>query len=284
MNCVKLITFTLVFLMTITVCFAANYGNQCSVEQQEEEKCGETETCCSRTVTSLDSEGNEIIEELSAGCCAYKDGVCCSEADGCCPNGYTCDSQNRRCLKQEPQDLTQPMIVSCPDGSICSSGQTCCLVSKTSYGCCPYDKATCCSDQTGCCPHGYICDSITSSCRGYLESIPMATPLESQRQSVATRSTEEEAEMLSLSKRWDGTYITCPNNSQCLSGHTCCKLDDASRFTTPYACCPFYEAICCKNSLYCCPQNRPCDPSTNQCLAKATRDVDAEAMPAYRMY
>jgi len=294
MNLITFFSILLVFLMTIDLGFTAHYGNQCSQEDEQEQQCSDTETCCSRTVTSVDEEGNELIEEVSAGCCAYKDGVCCTETDGCCPNGYTCDSKNRRCSKEQPQpqpvadiNLDQSAIVLCPDQSICSAWQTCCFIGLGSYGCCPYESAVCCSDLSGCCPHGYQCEGAT--CKNLLgESLSASSKLASATlsQSVATRSVEEETEMLTLTKKeWNGQYITCPNGSQCLSGHTCCKLDDSSRLTTPYACCPYYEALCCKNSEYCCPKNRPCDPNTNECLTKpATRDAPAESTPAFRMF
>ena len=273
------IAISLVFFMTISLAFSAHYGSQCSTEENEEQQCGESETCCSRTVTGFDNEHNEIITHVSAGCCGYKDGVCCAEIDGCCPNGYTCDSHNRKCLKEVIVESSQ---VTCPDGSPCSLGQTCCKIPGTSrYGCCFYSNGVCCSDSSGCCPNGYICEN--QSCRGPFDTIPMAIP--SQPSTLATRSTDDEAEMLSLNKReWDGTYISCPNGSKCLHGNTCCKLE-VSKTTTPFGCCPYYNAICCKDSNYCCPQNRPCDPTNNQCIYKTSKrgEEEIQYIPAYKM-
>lgn len=45
----------------------------------------------------------------------------------------------------------------CEDGSACRGAQTCCKV-DFGYGCCPYENATCCSDQVHCCPNGYTCE------------------------------------------------------------------------------------------------------------------------------
>ncbi|XP_064112597.1 progranulin-like [Macrobrachium nipponense] len=45
----------------------------------------------------------------------------------------------------------------CPDQSECPDGATCCEVEEGGYGCCAYDKATCCGDKVHCCPHGYWC-------------------------------------------------------------------------------------------------------------------------------
>jgi hypothetical protein len=53
----------------------------------------------------------------------------------------------------------------CPDGSKCSSRQTCCEMRPSVYGCCPYESATCCSDGEHCCPHGYNCDISRMICK-----------------------------------------------------------------------------------------------------------------------
>jgi hypothetical protein len=68
--------------------------------------------------------------------------------------------------------ITLGLSVISPDKSIrcgeteeyCNESQTCCLVSEDDYGCCPYPKATCCSDKEHCCPGGYECNLIKMSC------------------------------------------------------------------------------------------------------------------------
>jgi len=52
----------------------------------------------------------------------------------------------------------------CGDGSVCPDGSTCCELSTGSYGCCPYDGATCCSDHLHCCPNGYTCNVEQGTC------------------------------------------------------------------------------------------------------------------------
>jgi len=54
------------------------------------------------------------------------------------------------------QYSTQPAYVSCPDGTFCSSGNTCCLWNN-SWECCVLPNAQCC--DTGCCVEGQSCSS-----------------------------------------------------------------------------------------------------------------------------
>lgn len=50
--------------------------------------------------------------------------------------------------------------INCPDGmSLCSSGDSCCLMSSNGYGWCPLTNPVCCNDGVHCCPEGYICGS-----------------------------------------------------------------------------------------------------------------------------
>ena len=52
----------------------------------------------------------------------------------------------------------------CSDGSQCPAGTTCCKMPNDKFGCCPYPKATCCSDGVHCCPSGYKCDLSQGHC------------------------------------------------------------------------------------------------------------------------
>lgn len=53
----------------------------------------------------------------------------------------------------------------CKDGpgSTCPGTTTCCLT-NSGVGCCPYENASCCGDGLHCCPSGYMCDTVKSSC------------------------------------------------------------------------------------------------------------------------
>ena len=53
----------------------------------------------------------------------------------------------------------------------------------------------------------------------------------------------------------------CPNpEDQCLDGQTCCQISE-----TDYGCCPFAQAVCCKDMAHCCPQNTLCDLKSDSC-------------------
>ena len=104
------------------------------------------------------------------------DYTCCKDTTGqygCCPKGFTCNS-NGTCHKGSER-LVQTIMVStkspvdpvanssvsvlCPDKKYqCPGGSTCCKLHSGSYGCCPIEKAVCCSDDKHCCPEGYTCD------------------------------------------------------------------------------------------------------------------------------
>jgi hypothetical protein len=133
-------------------------------------------------------------------CCPFDSGVCCDDGIYCCPPGMTCSLKEGICvssfatttntstrltdieqfgrigeeiLSQENDvsetvtDIVSLLSVSqvCPDKRHkCNKDATCCPTSSQEFGCCPYDRATCCSDDEHCCPHGSTCDVQTSNC------------------------------------------------------------------------------------------------------------------------
>ena len=59
-----------------------------------------------------------------------------------------------------PQKVLMVFVskVECLDGlSECPDNNTCCKMSDSTFGCCPYQDAECCSDDLHCCPHGSQC-------------------------------------------------------------------------------------------------------------------------------
>ncbi|XP_077869774.1 progranulin-like, partial [Saccoglossus kowalevskii] len=46
-------------------------------------------------------DGNTCCEEASGlfGCCPFPDAVCCVDQQHCCPQGFTCDLQQTKCIK-----------------------------------------------------------------------------------------------------------------------------------------------------------------------------------------
>ncbi|XP_077416021.1 granulin a [Vanacampus margaritifer] len=93
------------------------------------------------------------------GCCPLSKAVCCPDGKYCCPTGFRCDKENDMCVKGymavpwyrklpasassvlPPQTLVaavKPGVVQCDDKSQCKDGQTCCKISPTDWGCCPF--------------------------------------------------------------------------------------------------------------------------------------------------
>ena len=66
-------------------------------------------------------------------------------------------------------------------------------------------------------------------------------------------------------KRHDGSYGCCPypdavcckDNSCCPHAMTCCQ---------PYGCCPIPNAVCCKDGPGCCPHGTQCDIEHHLCI------------------
>ena len=122
--------------------------------------CDDGNTCC-------------MNESGGYGCCPQVNAVCCSDHVHCCPSGYTCNPPYCSQLPKEmltivpfaakSSDSIQYLKnVICPDQqSQCSDGDTCCLRSNSSYGCCPLENAVCCSDQLHCCPAEHSCQNGT---------------------------------------------------------------------------------------------------------------------------
>eukprot|EP01097_Dermamoeba_algensis_P000090 TRINITY_DN1029_c0_g1_i1.p1 TRINITY_DN1029_c0_g1~~TRINITY_DN1029_c0_g1_i1.p1 ORF type:complete len:184 (+),score=32.92 TRINITY_DN1029_c0_g1_i1:66-554(+) len=120
--------------------------------------CPGTDTCC-----QLDSG--------AYGCCPYASAVCCTDHLHCCPSGTTCDVSKGSCTQSNSIVSKVAKIASsvkvqttCGDGSTCPGTCTCCQLSAGGFGCCPYEKATCCPDQQHCCPEGYKCDLGKGEC------------------------------------------------------------------------------------------------------------------------
>ncbi|XP_038562642.1 granulin a [Micropterus salmoides] len=133
---------------------------QCDDDQKQ---CPEHTTCCQ-------------LPTGEWGCCPLPNAVCCPDKEHCCPQGYTCNSASNSCqkvimLQLETLPLTQVFLpehqprlsplkhrnVPCDETTSCEDGQTCCRTSATTWGCCPFPDAVCCSDMKHCCPAGYTC-------------------------------------------------------------------------------------------------------------------------------
>ncbi|TKS91421.1 Granulins Proepithelin [Collichthys lucidus] len=131
-----------------------------SMQCDGQTQCPDHTTCC-KLVTG------------QWGCCPLENAVCCPDKEHCCPQGYTCNIASNCCqkvimLQLESLPLTpvflpehhpEPSVseVKCDDQTSCEDGETCCRTSATTWGCCPYPNAVCCSDMLHCCPTGYTC-------------------------------------------------------------------------------------------------------------------------------
>ncbi|KAL7850126.1 hypothetical protein SRHO_G00194750 [Serrasalmus rhombeus] len=100
------------------------------------------------------------------GCCPLPEATCCPDREHCCPKGYMCDEDSRSCVKTILLQVeTVPLThirhlhkdIQCGGGFTCKDTETCCKTSRSTWGCCPFAKAVCCSDMKHCCPAGYTC-------------------------------------------------------------------------------------------------------------------------------
>jgi progranulin len=74
--------------------------------------------------------------------CPLPQAVCCDDHQHCCPNGYTCDTKDGRCLKGllsvpffNKIEAIKVEAVPCPDGkSQCPDGSTCCQLASGQWG------------------------------------------------------------------------------------------------------------------------------------------------------
>ncbi|XP_073799716.1 granulin a isoform X14 [Danio rerio] len=130
------------------------------VKCDEQSSCSADSTCC-------------LLSKDETGCCPFPEAVCCPDQKHCCPEGYRCDLRRRSCVKttrlyveitqlthirsNKPQPSVVVKDVQCGGGFSCHDGETCCLTSQTTWGCCPSPKAVCCDDMQHCCPAGYKC-------------------------------------------------------------------------------------------------------------------------------
>nr|XP_039257278.1 multiple epidermal growth factor-like domains protein 6 isoform X6 [Styela clava] len=224
-------------------------------------KCGNTTSTCNDNYTCC------MITPTVFGCCDLKEAVCCEDHKSCCPHGYKCDIEHKKCIPTLSGDAVSLKLLStangkkenvknvqkdvvCPDKiSYCPENTTCCSVGKGQYGCCPYQEAVCCKDGVHCCPKGYTCDLVDQSCtksdhKLKLEKIVMNIP------------------EISIKNLRNLGSITCPDRrSQCPDGTTCCKLA-----TGTYGCCPIEHAVCCEDGLHCCPNGYRCDTGAGTCV------------------
>lgn len=216
---------------------------------------GDTVTQCAEGATRCATGAGK------GGCCTTENAVCCNNMKHCCPEGYTCDTENELCMKKftssflsihQNSSLSEygspalvdgltPRVVHCPDKvSVCPDNNKCCVLKDHhGYGCCAGLNSICCDDQLHCCPEGTVCDLKNKNCTkkpSSLSALKTYTP--------SPRS------------------ILCPDGSTtCPDGNTCCELIVKGT----YGCCPKPGASCCADKLNCCPHGYSCDPHSDKC-------------------
>lgn len=219
--------------------------------------CPEKYTCCK-------------ITGKRYGCCPYIDARCCDDGIHCCPKGTNCNITLGTCDIQKtfgwsfpsqslvslqwseaPKEVVSNHIevvhgdVVCPDEEYhCPSGSTCCQLESGAYGCCPMEKATCCSDKEHCCPFGYKC--VADGCMKGSHHLPPFL-----RTTAAVRVPQEtKVERQEITEVGD---VICPDQYPCPDHNTCCQLT-----TGEYGCCPMEKATCCPDKIHCCPHGFRC--------------------------
>ncbi|KAG8191513.1 hypothetical protein JTE90_019577 [Oedothorax gibbosus] len=123
-------------------------------------QCPDYSTCCK-------------LPSGNWGCCPFPNGFCCQDGIHCCPENMHCDATSQYCsqdwngrnitsLRSKPAKKLE--LNPCPDKKTCQDFETCCKISDSSYGCCPYQNATCCQDRKHCCPGDSQCDETGGRC------------------------------------------------------------------------------------------------------------------------
>ncbi|KAI5620383.1 granulins isoform X1, partial [Silurus asotus] len=209
-------------------------------------KC-DAQTSCPRGSTCC------YMEKLKKwGCCPLPKAVCCLDGYYCCPSGYICDKEKPTCRKgkhQIPWFKKQPAMsihvsevrhdfedVKCDNTTSCAAGTTCCRLRTGKWGCCPLVMAVCCEDHEHCCPQSYTCDLETGTC-------------------IKSSTTHTIALSLIRALSEDEDDVMCDATKRCSKNQTCCRVSDED-----WACCPFVQAVCCKDMKHCCPKGYTCDP------------------------
>ncbi|KAK2165648.1 hypothetical protein LSH36_47g04018 [Paralvinella palmiformis] len=235
-----------------------------SGEQTENGQCADNKTKCPDDTTCC-----PMLDGYYA-CCPFKNAKCCSDKLHCCPSDEECDIEKGECIKRENEKSSMTPLsatpatsedrVICPDHQSCQSGSTCCQISATIYGCCPFSNAVCCSDHTHCCPAGYTCDVTAGTCQSTGSSIPWLTKREAQP--VAPSEMNKPIRSIDRNLPVGDNKVICPDHTSfCPDQTTCCMLQSGQ-----YGCCPLPNAVCCADHQHCCPTGYKCDVKKSTCL------------------
>ncbi|GFO11551.1 granulin b [Plakobranchus ocellatus] len=236
------------------------HGRTCS----DGTHCPDSQTCCPD-------------RHASFACCPLPHATCCSDYDHCCPQGLSCDLSRGTCkrgssvnklVRLRIRSLSPTPLINIGRGSPITKRllepdpydecprSRCCEISGGGCGCCPFPKPSCCPDRLTCCPQGLCCTWFNSTCSlGNCDYVP-------NRFSVPARKDRESS-----------SFIPCPgHHAYCRNGQTCCEITSGG-----YGCCPFPNAVCCRDRIHCCPSTQICDLSTLACKTP-DRSVSARSI------
>jgi alpha-tubulin suppressor-like RCC1 family protein len=136
----------------------------------------------------------------------------------------------------------------CPDNSCCEEGETCCQQQDGSYGCCPFETGSCCTDKRHCCPEPYSCDLREQACVFNGTTIGLA------------RYAKVDQGLCAVGE------MACKDGSCCEDGQSCCQMYDGLQ-----GCAPFKDAVCCSDGMHACPDGSTCGAhGTNACVDTLT--------------
>uniref|UniRef100_H3D121 Granulins domain-containing protein n=1 Tax=Tetraodon nigroviridis TaxID=99883 RepID=H3D121_TETNG len=197
-------------------------------------RCSDSEACPDKFTCCKDKSDKWT-------CCPLEQAVCCSDGIHCCPAHYKCDPQAGSCVSGDavmswfrklPATLQigpDHQDVKCDDQTSCEDGQTCCRMSPSTWGCCPFPQAVCCNDMKHCCPTGYTCTGGQCSMNS---GGPRWFKLE-HKESQAAHLT--------------GSAPTAVR---------CAGVDRSIYHSFPLS--SFLKAVCCNDMKHCCPTGYTC--------------------------
>ncbi|XP_072270765.1 progranulin isoform X2 [Pyxicephalus adspersus] len=217
-----------------------------------------TDVFCTKNMGCPEEYSCVKTPQGESACCPLAEGTSCQDGHHCCPSGTHCSEDGHSCLP-----ATNQSAIICPDQvSECPSGTTCCQMPDESWGCCPLEQATCCSDHVHCCPHNTLCDLQHGTCVSGDKVVPMS-------KKVPARMKLQSAEQV--------RRTPCGDGSSCPDGSTCCRLDSHS-----FGCCPLISAVCCDDHIHCCPSETTCDLAHKKCVSEISEIPMFTKTPALR--
>uniref|UniRef100_A0A1I8BDU2 Granulins domain-containing protein n=1 Tax=Meloidogyne hapla TaxID=6305 RepID=A0A1I8BDU2_MELHA len=272
----------------------------CSSRADEEVICPDLQSKCPGGTTCC------TLDSGVFGCCPLPKAVCCSDHLHCCPENNRCDVEHQLCLHTDEDGIitSQPLSrkvpsthihskisknqnqeVICPDGKhSCPAHHTCCPINRKqfwNYGCCPAEKAVCCSDHLHCCPHGTECDISEARClvpqffrETEIKEFPQLSIQHKKQHSKRKNLRKVKAQTMKPSVQLCGFYLITKELSVCPVLKKCCHhlpkpFDGNSKVIS---CCPYKDGNCCKYSNKCCPKGYEC--TDNKCISVENKKIN----------